>query len=114
VVAGFIPDVMRIDTSVTIPVGKPGYVGDYVINDAGAPMLTGGRKLEDDVVDYTLTYLVFGTNGLLGTDPSKKVSDNVSYAGAPGNVRQGHKNLHGQAQGAFLTAASFPFLATPY
>jgi hypothetical protein len=111
VVAGFLPDVMRIDSAITIPVGQPGYVGDFVINDAGAPMLTGGRKIEDDVADQTLTYLVFGTDGLLGSDPAKKVSDNVSYAGH--NHRQGHKNLYGQESGKYLSPAKFPYLAQP-
>ena len=113
VVKGFLPDVLRIDMSAVIPVGSPGYVGDFVINDQGAPMLTGGRKIEDDVIDETLTYLVFGADGLLGSDPNKKVSDGVSYAGAPGNRRQGHKNLHGQSEGKYLSPATFPFLATP-
>jgi hypothetical protein len=112
VVNGFLPDVMRIDAGKTIPVGTAGYTGDFVINDAGAPMLTGGRKIEDDVIDATLTYLVFGADGLLGPDPAKKVGDGVSYQGAAGNNSQGHRKLHAQSE--YNGAATFPYLATPH
>lgn len=106
VVAGFLPDVMRIDTSKSIPVGTSGYNGDFVlVEGTQAAMLTGGRKLEDDVVDITLSYLVAG-------DPSgAAVKDGVSYEGAAGNIAQGHKKLNGQT--AFNGAATFPFLALP-
>lgn len=106
VVKGFLPDVMRINTAANIPPGTAAYNGDFVINDQGAAMLTGGRKIEDDIVDITLSYLVAGDVS------GATIQDNVSYEGEPGNISQGHKMLTGQT--AYGGAASFPFLAAPY
>ena len=80
----FLPDVMRIDTT-----GPSGY--GNALNAKGSPIR--GRKLEDDVIDTTLSVL---TNGAI-------TSDNVSYAGTPGNPSQGHSPLQPQ----------FPYLALP-
>lgn len=103
VVGAFLPDVMRIDTSVDIAPGKPAYNAD-VSGDKG--MLTGGRKIEDDVMDITLSFLV------AGDATGKAVKDNVSYKGVRGNPAQsGHKLLHGQTKGG--GAATYPFLAIP-
>lgn len=103
VTTAFLPDVMRIDTRVDIAPGKPAYNAD-VSGDKG--MLTGGRKIEDDVIDITLSFLV-------AADPTgKTVKDNVSYQGVPGNEAQpGHKWLNGQSGPG--KAATFPFLARP-
>lgn len=106
VVKGFLPDVMRVDSSVVIAPGTAAYNGDFIINAAGAPMLTGGRKIEDDVIDITLSYLI------TGDVTGQTIKDNVSYQGYPGNNNQGHKKLHGQS--TYNGAASFPFLAKPY
>ncbi len=70
--AAFLPDVMRIDTT-----QKSGYVN--AVNAKGAPIT--GRLLLDDTVDQTLSVL---TNGGI-------TSDNVSYNG-PGPA-QGHQPL---------------------
>jgi Domain of unknown function (DUF4331) len=78
----FLPDVMRIDAT-----GKSGY--GNALNAKGSPIR--GRMLEDDVIDITLSVL---SNGAITTD-------NVSYAGTPGNPAQGHQPLIGQ----------FPYLA---
>ncbi len=83
-VGAFLPDVMRIDT--TVP---SGYVN--ALNAKGSPI--AGRLIKDDVIDITLTVL---TNGAI-------TSDNVSYDGTPGNPSQGHKPL----------VPSFPYLALP-
>lgn len=106
VVAGFLPDVMRIDTTKSIPPGTAAYNGDFVtVAGTQAAMLTGGRKLEDDVVDITLSYLVAG-------DPTgAAIKDNVTYQGVAGNIAQGHQKLEGQTQ--YGGAARFPFLALP-
>lgn len=106
VVAGFLPDVMRIDTTKNIPPGTAAYNGAFELVDGRAPILTGGRKIEDDVIDITLSYLVVG-------DPTgNSVKDNVSYQGVVGNSAQGHKKLFGQT--AYAGNATFPYLATPY
>ena len=68
----FLPDVMRIDT--TIP---SGYVN--AVNAKGSPI--AGRMLKDDVIDQTLSVL---TNGAV-------TSDNVSYDG--NGPSQGHQPL---------------------
>lgn len=107
VVAGFLPDVMRIDTAKAIPPGTAGYNGDFVVvQGTNAAMLTGGRKIEDDVADITLSYLV-------SADPTgKTIKDNVEYAGVAGNPAQGHKKLNGQTN--YGGPATFPYLALPY
>lgn len=98
----FLPDVMRIDTRLDIPPGKTAY-NAATSGDKG--MLTGGRKLEDDVMDITLSFLV------AGDATGKSVKDGVSYAGSGGNMNQGHKFLNGQfSRGG---QAQFPFVATP-
>lgn len=83
-IKAFLPDVMRIDTQ-----GPSGY--GNALNALGSPIR--GRKLEDDVVDTTLSVL---SNGAITTD-------NVSYAGTPGNPSQGHDPLE----------KKFPYLALP-
>ena len=80
----FLPDVMRIDTT-----GTSGY--GNALNAKGSPIR--GRLLDDDVIDTTLSVL---TNGAI-------TSDNVSYAGTPGNPSQGHDPLQ----------PVFPYLALP-
>jgi Domain of unknown function (DUF4331) len=82
--AAFLPDVMRIDTT-----GASGYAN--ALNAKGSPIR--GRMLKDDTIDITLSVL---TNGAVKTD-------NVSYEGTGNNPAQGHKPLEG----------SFPYLALP-
>jgi hypothetical protein len=79
-----LPDVMRFDTT-----GASGFAN--ALNGLGAPIR--GRKLEDDVIDVALSLL---SNGAVTTD-------NVSYAGTPGNPGQGHQPV----------LSNFPYLATP-
>jgi hypothetical protein len=108
---GFVPDVMRIDTSIASPVGTEAYTATRpeILNHnpdtggAGAPC--AGRKIEDDVMDATLTVLI-----------GAAVSDGVPYAqpaSGPGSTNPsiGHHMLHGQTQ--FKGTATFPFLADP-
>lgn len=99
VVAGFLPDVMRIDTSRNLTVADVAYVSAASpLNANGSP--AGGRKLLDDVVDITLGFLTEGT----------VTSDNVPYyRGASPNLNIGHQRLNGQV--ADNGPATFPFLA---
>src|SRR5262249_8990464 len=100
-------------------VGEWAYNGDAVIVNGtkSAAMLTGGRKLEDDVMDITLSYLIAG-NPACGPGKACTIPDGVSYAGGttcatagqgknPSNP--GHKCLYKQT--ARDGAAQFPFLA---
>lgn len=79
-VAGqFLPDVMRIDTSAATPgVGAStvdANVGYISCTSGTGPLLCGGRKLQDDVIDITLSYIAGGNP----TQPYA-VTDNVAYA----------------------------------
>jgi hypothetical protein len=86
-IGAFIPDVMRIDTT-----GPSGY--GNALNMVGSPVR--GRRIEDDVIDITYSYLITGLTAA--------VSDGVSYAGSAGNEGQpGHKPVQ----------ATFPYLARP-
>ncbi|MBC7691969.1 MAG: DUF4331 family protein [Methylotenera sp.] len=104
VIAGaFFPDVMRIDTRLRIPPGTPAYNAG---TSGSLGILTGGRKIPDDVIDITLSFLV------AGDATGKTVMDNVNYWGVEGNPNQpGHQNLNGQTDRN--GPATFPFLATP-
>ena len=97
-VAGqFLPDVMRIDISManaTVGAGTTDANVGYIscVNGTGSgPLLCGGRKLEDDVIDITLNYIASGTP----TQPYT-ISDGISYT---------------TAHSALPTA--FPYLAVP-
>lgn len=97
-VAGqFLPDVMRIDTVASNPGVGPSTVDANVgyiscVNGSGTgPLLCGGRKIEDDVIDITLNYIASGTP----TQPYT-ISDNITYTTA-------HSALPG----------AFPYLAAP-
>jgi len=124
VVGGFLPDVMRIDTTQSIAVATASY-NTFTNNNVTKPIiLIGGRKLTDDVINITLGYL-FHTSPL-DTAASANYDDGVSYyGGVSGNAAgttcagnettgsnpgaPGHHCLNGQT--TFYGAASFPFLA---
>lgn len=121
VVAGFLPDVMRVDSSKKVEIGSWAYNSDAVlVKDTKAAMLTGGRKIEDDVMDITLSYLING-NPFCGPNKPCDIQDGVSYAGGtklcseaglgsnPSNP--GHKCLTGQE--VRDGGAEFPYLASP-
>jgi hypothetical protein len=118
VFAQFIPDVMRIDTS----------VDSSYLTLCGSPLdssqlLCGGRKLNDDVIDVTYAYLIAGANVTKGP-PNDGVAgqvralttdgvvfDNVDDAnnslnfeeGDPTNTQQGHPAV----------SDTFPYGAAP-
>ena len=112
VVAAFLPDVMRIDTRLNVDVPAPSYAAGA--NSIG--VLTGGRKLTDDVIDITLTTL---TGGAVTTDnvPYYKPDgiDNpddpfeIDNGAGANNGGIGHQRLNGQA--VDYGTATFPFLA---
>lgn len=105
----FIPDVMRIDTAID----SVYFSGPALCNGAAAnsPLLCGGRKLEDDVIDITYFYLLAGAavpTGLAGSPGGVAqavalTTDGVSYAGAANNPNQGHP----------ATSTTFPYSAPP-
>jgi hypothetical protein len=100
VVQGFLPDVMRIDTTLNVAVGDTAYTAG-AFNANGS--LVGGRKLTDDVVDITLVTL---TGGVVAGDgvPYYRPANNT-------NAAIGHSFLNGQ--NAEFGPATFPFLAPP-
>jgi len=130
VAGGFLPDVMRIDTTLTIsgsgttdagPFGQGGsYAYNEFVNDnVSKPIiLVGGRKITDDVINITLGYL-FNTSPL-NAAANAAYDDGVSYYGGlgacpvgdPGGANPanpGHHCLNGQATPNAV--ATFPFLA---
>ena len=99
VVSGFLPDVMRIDTtktftgqesSYTAVTAKTAYAGCV---SATKYILCGGRKLRDNTVQITLSYLAAGNFTGVTYDPS---------TGTPS-----------QAPKSLLTTG-FPYEAAPY
>ena len=116
-VGQFLPDVMRISVDDTHfgtlhpLVANISRTGNSNLNNVaytscvsltpGAPLLCGGRKIRDDVIDITLSYLAAGAGaaapGAVGSVPGYAVSDNITYA---------------TSHSAPLLGA-FPFLAAP-
>jgi hypothetical protein len=101
VFAQFIPDVMRIDTS----------VASSYLTLCGSPLdskqlLCGGRKLNDDVIDVTYAYLIAGANVTKGP-PNDGVDDSNNSLnfeeGDPTNTQQGHPAV----------SDTFPYGAAP-
>lgn len=98
----FLPDVMRVDTGLTMNVSDTAYSFSLVnLGSNVRPTPVSGRKLEDDVVDITLSVL---TDGAVTTD-------NVSFSTQSSNPSLGHNTLSGQND--YREAATFPFLAAP-
>lgn len=86
-IAAFLPDVMRIDT--TQPSNYDVTIPATCLNTKKSPIC--GRKLKDDTIDLTLRVISKGA----------VTGDNVSYEGTPGNPAQGHDPL----------VPDFPYLA---
>jgi hypothetical protein len=109
----FIPDVMRVDTS--LPVST--YLS--LCGDASSkPLLCGGRFLNNDVIDTTYDYLLAGA-AIAKDSPAQfraLVSDGVAFSTDdnnnvgnlsipdPNNPSQGHPNVSG----------AFPYSAAPF
>lgn len=124
VFAQFIPDVMRIDTSVA-----SSYLTLCGDPDQPSILLCGGRLLDDDVIDVTYNYLITSLAGTAGAQQTADgfadqvralSSDGVAYQsnanagagnnklgltnGVPGNSQQGHPAI----------LAAFPYSAPPF
>ena len=113
VFAQFEPDVMRIDTSA--PSGYLTLCGDAT----SAPLLCGGRMLNDDVIDITYNYLLAGAaipkgphnqfNALVSdgvnfsSDDTKNSGNSISSAGIA-NPNQYHPDI----------STAFPYSAPPF
>lgn len=106
----FIPDVMRIDTSVA---------SNYLTlcDDAdSAPLLCGGRPLRDDTIDITYNYLINGAGTTNGSFDQVRAltGDGVSFsqteANNTGNVSDPEPN---PAQGHPNVTNTFPYSAAP-
>lgn len=136
VVGGFLPDVMRIDTSLSIPAA--GAAHDVATANAqqaylhaaaagSVVFLVGGRKITDNVVNITLGYLFAGAgNAADSYSGGQKAWDNgtnyygtgITACSGAGSIAAGsstnpsapgHHCLNGQT--APYGAATFPFLA---
>ena len=108
----FIPDVMRVDTSV-----DSNYL--TLCGDASAtPLLCGGRFVNNDVIDVTYNYLLNGAATTKGPFDQVRAltSDGVNFSmddannadnvvlPDPRNAQQGHPNI----------STTFPYSAAPF
>ncbi len=111
----FIPDVMRIDTTVT---------SNYLTlcGDANSkPLLCGGRFLDEDTIDITYNYLLNGAGTPSGpaatfNQVSALVSDGVQFSENParnkGNTTPPDPNNRNQFHPA--VTPTFPYSAAPF
>jgi len=114
----FVPDVLRIDTSVASGYLTP--CGDL----ASTPLLCGGRLLNEDVIDVTYDYLLNGAANYLtpgnGDALDQQIialtSDGVSYGktrlASPGSLST--PDATNQQQGHPDVLAAFPYSAAPF
>ena len=113
----FIPDVMRIDT------GVDSFYQTLCGDATTAPLLCGGRFLNDDTIDITYDYLLNGagtpSDGLaVATQQAALVSDGVNFdALAAGTQRKGNRlppaAVRNDAQGHPAVTDTFPYSADP-
>jgi hypothetical protein len=114
----FIPDVLRVDTSVTSNYLTP-------CSDLDAkPLLCGGRFLNDDVIDVTYDYLLNGAANYLSPGDGGPVdqqvialtSDGVSFSrdAAKNSVSLSKPDAANQQQGHPDVSTAFPYSAPPF
>ncbi len=128
----FITDVLRIDTAVD----SAYFTGCTAGLPGGAPLLCGGRKLNDDVIDITYFYLLAGatvpsaatTAGPVQTQVVALVNDGVFFSGdnsqnsgiglgtAPvaSNPNQFHQSCTNCETRIAVNFATFPYSAAPH
>lgn len=114
----FIPDVLRVDTSVTSSYLVPCGTLD------STPLLCGGRFLNDDVIDVTYDYLLNGAanyltpgdGGALDQQVLALVSDGVSFSKDPAknSLTLSKPDLANQQQGHPDVTPTFPYSAPPF
>jgi hypothetical protein len=120
--AQFVPDVMRINTT-----NSSNYLTTCGDPTASLPLLCGGRRLNDDVIDVTYNYLI---GGLAGT-PGPRIDgvagqvraltsdgvafDNTQTAGAGNNLNGLSDGIAANTQqGHPSITATFPYSAPPH
>ncbi|HEY3998626.1 MAG TPA: DUF4331 family protein [Candidatus Xenobia bacterium] len=121
-VRAFLPDVMRIDTTISSPVGTPAYGNGAAIVENGAivsaatlgrtvPVLMprAGRKLEDDVIDTTLTVL---TDGAVTSD-NVFFNDTASAGAATHHLNHQTTSATANQNASEGGTATFPYLGPP-
>ena len=114
VFAQFIPDVMRIDVTVT-----PSKYETPCSDLNAAPLLCGGRWLRDDVIDTTYDYLLNGVGSASGagvsyTQFSALVSDGVNFLPTTANVSNRTPSVTTNAQQFHPDVSdAFPYSAPP-
>lgn len=114
----FVPDVMRVDTSVTSAYLTP--CGDL----SSTPLLCGGRFLNDDVIDVTYdyflngaaNYLTPGDGGALDQQVIALTSDGVSFSKDPSknSLSLSKPDPANQQQGHPDVTPTFPYSAPPF
>jgi hypothetical protein len=111
VVNGFLPDVLRVNTAVTLATSATSYANTTtgcigVITSGGVAgiILSCGRKLKDDVIDITFNYLAGGVPAVLS--PVAALKDDVTYDEADDSTNV--------ASSRSAVQSSFPFIAKPY
>jgi hypothetical protein len=115
----FIPDVMRIDTSVTV---STYFSPSSLCGGSAGPLLCGGRGLTDDVIDVTYDYLLAGAAVPLtagsgsGLDAvfQHLVSDGVGYSTSVNNLTALAVDPTNSQQGHNPVSATFPYSPAPY
>lgn len=114
----FIPDVLRVDTSVTSSYLVPCGTLD------STPLLCGGRFLNDDVIDVTYDYLLNGAanyltpgdGGALDQQVLALVSDGVTFSKDPArnSLSLSKPDPANQQQGHPDVTPTFPYSAPPF
>lgn len=132
VASAFLLDVMRIDVSGPDGYGAQfcstagtvaGILADNTATDdatSGKPLLCGGRKLADDVIDISYNYLLGGAAGTQGNNQvTALLSDGVHYtiSGAPvggDNPTSISIAVANPAQGHEAPSNTFPYVPKAY
>ena len=110
---GFIPDVMRVDLSVTTSTYENLCGG----TGTGVPFLCGGRFLDDDTIDTTYDFLLNGAQTLQGAAATNitgaLVSDGVQFAETGNKNNRTQPDPSNPAQFHPAVNPAFPYSANP-